>query len=106
MAKNKLFTALLLLTLQTVYSEETLPLDSRENESPLPVNIVESKSKCDLGSRAMQVTGRHAQGTGIGYSRGYTTLEGFFSPKRCQQAWVPFVDLRGHVFNNSTFAAN
>lgn len=60
----------------------------------------------DRPSRAMQISIRHSQGSGIGYGRGYTTLEGFFAPRRCHEMWVPFVDLRGHVFNNSTFAAN
>lgn len=61
---------------------------------------------CDSTFRAFQITARHSQGAGVGYTHGYTTLEGFFAPKREYKTWNPFLDLRGHVFNNSKFAAN
>lgn len=66
----------------------------------------ENEPACDLGSRAIQISARHVQGAGVGYSRGYTTLEGFLSPSRCYEQWTPFIDLRGHVFNNAKLAAN
>ncbi len=50
---------------------------------------------------------RYTSPKGIGYSSGYTTLEGFFAPS-CpwKDRWVPFLDLRGHVFDSGKFAAN
>lgn len=67
---------------------------------------LEKEEECDLGSRAVQITTRHSQGAGVGYGRGYTTLEAFLAPPRCSESWLPFIDLRGHIFNNRTFGAN
>ncbi len=62
---------------------------------------------CGTSPRPMRVTARHIESNGIGYNQGYTTLEGFFSPIRpYNDAWVPFLDLRAHVFNNGKMAAN
>ncbi len=59
------------------------------------------------GPQPMRVAARHIEPGGIGYNQGYTTLEGFFSPMRPYgDVWVPFLDLRGHVFNNGRTAAN
>lgn len=49
---------------------------------------------------------RHIEGGGIGYNKGYTTFEGFFAPAPQQWALMPFLDVRGHVFNNGKMAAN
>ena len=57
------------------------------------------------GPQPMRVAARHIEPGGIGYNQGYTTLEGFFSPMN-PDSWVPFLDLRGHVFNNGRLAAN
>ncbi|MCB1107302.1 MAG: inverse autotransporter beta domain-containing protein [Chlamydiia bacterium] len=62
---------------------------------------------CGYSSYPTRVTGRHIEGKGIGYDHGYTTLEVFLSnlaPR--SDAWFPFVDLRGHVFNNGYMATN
>ncbi len=58
------------------------------------------------GSRAFQILARYLQGAGVGYSSSYTTLECFVARPRCVDSWVPFMDLRGLVFNNGTLAAN
>lgn len=59
------------------------------------------------GPRPMRITMRHIEAGGIGYDQGYTTLEGFFSPSEpFRDAWLPFLDLRGHLFNNFRPAAN
>jgi len=65
-----------------------------------------SNSQKDYGdsSKPMRVTLRHIDPGGIGYNEGYTTLEGFFSFNNGN--YVPFLDLRGHVFNNGKYAAN
>lgn len=57
--------------------------------------------------RPMRTVVRHIESGGIGYKQGYTTLEGFFSPIRpLNDTWVPFLDLRGHLFNNGQPAIN
>ena len=62
---------------------------------------------CPDTTRPMRVTVRHIEANGIGYQDGYTTLEGFFSPPSpYKEKWLPFADLRGHVFNNGKMAAN
>ena len=52
----------------------------------------------------MRVSARHIEAGGIGYQNGYTSLEGFFAwdTPHCE----PFLDLRGHIFNNKRMAAN
>lgn len=57
--------------------------------------------------RPMRITVRHIEAGGIGYNQGYTTLEGFFSPsKPFLDRCIPFLDVRGHVFNGGKYAAN
>ena len=53
-----------------------------------------------------RVSIRHIEGRGIGYDKGYTTFEGFFAPDPDQVDLLPFLDLRGHVFDNGYMAAN
>lgn len=60
---------------------------------------------CGTGRHMQRLSARHIEGNGIGYSTGYTTLEGFFSSDY-GLTWLPFLDVRGHVFNNGKFAAN
>ena len=67
----------------------------------------ETPPDCGTSPRPMRVTARHMEAKGIGYNQGYSTLEGFFAPAEpWNDAWVPFLDLRGHVFNNGRWAAN
>lgn len=60
---------------------------------------------CGSTPKPMRVVTRHIEGNGIGYNRGYTTIEGFFAPYQTGQ-WTPFLDIRGHVLNDSQLAAN
>jgi|JI9StandDraft_1071089.scaffolds.fasta_scaffold04881_9 hypothetical protein len=48
---------------------------------------------------------RYTTPRGIGYNSGYTTLEGFFT-SIVDTYYLPFLDLRGHVFDNGRFAVN
>ena len=67
----------------------------------------EPVSFCGTGPSPRRVTIRHIEPNGIGYTQGYTTLEGFFAAENLyRDAWIPFLDLRGHVFNDGKFAAN
>lgn len=47
----------------------------------------------------------HREARGLGYEDGYTTAEFFLSPTWSNPV-QPFVDLRGHIFNNGKWAAN
>ena len=68
---------------------------------------VQEKPLCGNSPRPVRITARHIDPKGIGYNQGYTTLEGFFTPQcNLDKPWVPFLDLRGHVFNNGKLAAN
>jgi len=50
---------------------------------------------------------KHIEANGVGYSEGYTTLEGFFDfPYTLNDSWIPFLDLRCHVFNDGEPAVN
>jgi len=59
---------------------------------------------CD--SSLGQICVGHTEGKGLGYSKGYTSLDLFLSKPLCQTTFLPFVDLRGHVFNDGKYASN
>lgn len=52
------------------------------------------------------LTLRHREGKGLGYSQGYTSLDLFLAKALCNDRIIPFVNLKGHVFNNGRFAGN
>lgn len=54
---------------------------------------------------ANQLIFRHLEGTGIGFNKGYTTAEAMILPSQSVQ-WIPYANLRGHVFNNGNGAGN
>ncbi len=75
---------------------------AENNQAPAPK--AQTRRACVRHNR---VSARYTTPQGIGYNHGYTTLEGFFSPiNLCRNAWLPFLDLRGHVFDNGKMAAN
>jgi hypothetical protein len=49
---------------------------------------------------------RHIECGGIGYKEGYTTLETFFATDPSFWNITPFLDVRGHLFNDGRWAAN
>src|SRR5690242_17979735 len=69
------------------------------DQTPHDLLATDKESECGRASRPMRITARHIESNGIGYSEGYTTVEGFFAPTRLwDQNWLPFADLRGHIF--------
>jgi hypothetical protein len=60
---------------------------------------------CGKSPRPYYITLKHIEGNGVGYNQGYTTLEGFFRTPN-PDAWIPFLDVRYHFFNNGKPAAN
>lgn len=66
--------------------------------------IPNSDAPPKAGSAAIGV--RQMEKGGISYDQGYSTLEGLFFPiRRLPNIW-PFIDLRGHRFDNNDYAAN
>ncbi len=53
-----------------------------------------------------RITFRHIESGGVGYDNGYTTIEAFISADPNSWAVTPFLDGRGHVFDDGTWAAN
>lgn len=49
---------------------------------------------------------RHIERGGIGYNHGYTTFETFLAPDPNTVSVMPFLDVRGHLFDNGNGAAN
>ncbi len=61
----------------------------------------------NIGVDNNRISIRHIESKGVGYEDGYTSLDGFFAPSYfVDTCFIPFLDLRGHVFNDGKFAAN
>jgi hypothetical protein len=60
---------------------------------------------CENGPKPYRISASHIEGKGIGYNEGYTSLDGFFAWDKMEN-FVPFFDLRGHIFNDGKMAAN
>ncbi len=60
---------------------------------------------CRSPFHVMHVDVRHTESKGVGYKDGYTTLEGFGIYDH-NPYFMPFLDLRGHVFNDGKLAGN
>lgn len=58
------------------------------------------------GPRPYQVKIRHIEPDGIGFTKGYSSLDLSLSCPSCDDHLVSFLDLRGHVFNDGKFAVN
>ena len=61
---------------------------------------------CPPGPHHMRAAVRHIEAGGIGYQNGYTTFEMFLASDPNSWRVMPFLDLRGHVFNDSQGALN
>jgi hypothetical protein len=48
----------------------------------------------------------HTEGSGIGYRRGLTSLDALFMARDCTETFYPFLDIKGHGFDNRKLAAN
>jgi hypothetical protein len=66
----------------------------------------QNTESCSYGTRNYRASVRHIEQGGIGYNQGYTTLQAFLAPDPTQLSILPFVDLRGHVFDDGRFATN
>lgn len=69
--------------------------------------VEKTEPECDISKQPYRLGVRHIEANGIGYNRGYTTLEGFFTPPSLANTRIlPFFDIRGHIFNDGKWAAN
>ncbi|MBS0647856.1 MAG: right-handed parallel beta-helix repeat-containing protein [Verrucomicrobia bacterium] len=62
--------------------------------------------KCDSDIPSQLLYFKHIEAKGIGYKKGYSTVGAFLTPYTMFADFLPFADLRGHVFNDGKFAAN
>ncbi len=79
--------------------KETVAAESKPFLTPL-----EHKKSCNPGP-ASRIALRYRAPEDFGYNDGFTTLAFFISPT-WQRPFQPFVDLRGHIFNDGRWAAN
>lgn len=66
---------------------------------------VEAEATCQKGPHAHRISIRHQEGSGVGFREGYSSVDAFltlFPSCACR----PFIDLRGHYFNDGKWAAN
>lgn len=62
---------------------------------------------CDLYDFAQRATLRHIEAKGVGYHKGYTSLDFFLAPKcMLETHWIPFAEVRVHGFNDGRGALN
>lgn len=69
-------------------------------------NQTQQFTSCGCSPDPVRFGVRHIEAKGLGYKKGYTTLEIFLSQDVSDRDTVPFIDVRGHVFNDGKFAAN
>lgn len=92
-----------------LYAEEISKLDPPSTYmQTIAVSGHNSKNfkECNVSAAPLEVGLRHIEGRGIGYRHGYTTLEYLIRPQINDYSMFPFVNLRGHIFDNGKFAAN
>jgi hypothetical protein len=76
-------------------------------QASMPMESEDSQPEwCESPYHEMHASIRHNEANGIGYKEGYTTLEAFGIYDGWGSGFMPFVDLRGHVFNNGKLAGN
>lgn len=94
---NRFFLYFLLLPI-LVFAQSELP--------SAPANKkIKSLRDCGPGDPPMRFGLRHIEANGIGYTEGYSTAELFLSSPYSED-YRPFIDVRGHVFNNGKCAFN
>ena len=63
-----------------------------------------AQEECDLGPTLRGLIGTR-QGEGIGYKEGYSSANVFLTPN-WTKPFQPFLDARGHIFNDGYYASN
>lgn len=77
----------------------------RQQGAPSQVNRAQKKKNtCRTADNPHRFEIKHIEAKGIGYDQGYTSLDAFLTGNVCN--FIPFIDLRAHVFNNGRWASN
>ena len=87
----------------TNHQEAVVPVATEIEKPAAPVAT--NNDSCLSPFHVMHVDVRHTESKGVGYKDGYTTLEGFGIYDH-NPYFMPFLDLRGHVFNDGRLAGN
>lgn len=72
----------------------------------LPLLAILSMFAQDQCVKSKQLWIRHTEPKGVGFREGYTTLEAFLMSSEEMGGFYPYLDARGHLFNNMKGAAN
>ncbi len=70
------------------------------------VKANDTPSDCPAEPSPLRLDFRHIEANGIGYLTGYSTIALFSSLPEAWHRLTPFIDMRGHVFNDGKFASN
>ena len=79
--------------------------DASSDNNSSASDRADRNAACHSPYHRMHFGVRHTEARGVGYKDGYTTLEGFGICDN-NPSFMPFLDLRGHVFNNGKLAGN
>jgi hypothetical protein len=66
----------------------------------------ETPPSSNIDCKPFRLTASYSEGPGVGYNKSYSSLQGFFSPINTSDHWLPFIDVRGHIFSDGKPAAN
>jgi len=73
----------------------------------LALTALTAQECCDMsGPETIVLSAQHRFGRGVGYRHGYSSLNLFYASPTQARWGLPFIDLRGHVFNTGKWAAN
>jgi hypothetical protein len=86
-------------------SSTTVPSD-QQPQSTMAMESDDSPEWCLSPYHEFHASIRHNEANGIGYKDGYTTLEVFGIYDEWGSGFMPFFDVRGHIFNNGYLAGN
>lgn len=64
------------------------------------------EEKGAFSTHVEQIRTKHVEPNGLGFKDGYSSVDFLLTVPNMQSHLMPFLDLRGHVFNNGDFAAN
>ncbi|MBI2743044.1 MAG: inverse autotransporter beta domain-containing protein [Chlamydiales bacterium] len=78
--------------------------NKKEEVNPSTLKKPERDETCSTSAAKGYMNLRHIEANGIGYKHGYSTAELFFA--NSEKSFIPFLDLRGHLFNTGKFAGN
>lgn len=86
------------------------PREEKKTNSSKPQEskpAVKQEVPCDIEGRPYRFEARYVGQNGVGYSTGYTTASLLLTrPYFGFNSWIPFIDLRAHLFNNKDPAFN